>query len=127
MERFLWIGFAGALGTWTRYLVQLGAARMFGAEFPYGTLCVNLVGCFLIAIVMHVAVATTHIGETLRFALTTGFMGGLTTYSAFNFETTKLARDGAGSAAALYLGLTVGGCLVAGLLGLALAKKLVGT
>lgn len=126
MERFLWIGLAGALGTWTRYLVQLGAARVVGADFPYGTLAVNLLGCFLIAIVMHVAMTTTHVSDTLRLALTTGFMGGLTTYSAFNYETTKLAREGAVPSAALYLVLTVVGCLVAGLLGLALARKLVG-
>lgn len=126
MERFLWIGLAGALGTWTRYLVQLGAARALGITFPYGTLLVNLIGCFLMAVVMQVAMTTTHVSETQRLALTTGFMGGLTTYSAFNYETTNLAREGAGSSAALYMALTVVGCIVAGLLGLALAKKIVG-
>ncbi len=126
MERFLWIGLAGALGTWSRYLVQMWAARAFGVEFPYGTLAVNLIGCFLIAIVMHVSVATTHVSDTMRLTLTTGFMGGLTTYSAFNFETTKLAREGSGGNAALYLVLTMVGCLLAGLLGLTLARKIVG-
>ena len=49
MERFFWICLAGAAGTGTRYLVALWAAQRFGSSFPYGTLFVNLAGCFLIA------------------------------------------------------------------------------
>ncbi|MBX3190904.1 MAG: fluoride efflux transporter CrcB [Labilithrix sp.] len=126
MERFLWIGLCGALGTWVRYLVAQATARLFGTAFPYGTLIVNLVGCFLMAAVMHVALTTTRISETMRFALATGFLGGLTTYSAFNFETTKLASDGFSARAALYFGLTVVGCLVAGFAGLVVARRIVG-
>lgn len=126
MERFLWIGLAGALGTWTRYLVGLWATKTFGPAFPWGTMIVNITGCFLIAIVMHVAMTTTHISETTRFALTTGFMGGLTTYSAFNYETSKLAHEGSWSSAAVNFGVTTVGCLLAGLLGLLVAKKIVG-
>jgi len=124
MTRFLLICFAGALGTGTRYLVSLGASRAFGAAFPYGTLIVNLVGCFLIAAVVRVAVTTAYISETLRFTLTVGFMGGLTTYSSFNFETTKLLEDKEYGAAAINFGATVAGCFAAGLLGLYAAKKL---
>ena len=58
MSRFLWICFAGALGTGTRYVVGLGAARLFGPAFPYGTLTVNLVGCFLISAIADVAFTT---------------------------------------------------------------------
>lgn len=127
MQRFLWIGIAGAFGTWTRYLVGLGAAKALGTAFPFGTLIVNLTGCFLIAGVMHVALATTLVPPTLRLALTTGFMGGLTTYSSFNYETTKLAQDGAWGIAAVNFAATTIGCLAAGLLGLAVARRLFGT
>jgi CrcB protein len=52
MERFFWICLAGAAGTGARYLVALWAAQRFGSAFPYGTLLVNLVGCFAIAALM---------------------------------------------------------------------------
>lgn len=126
MERFLLICFAGALGTGTRYLVGLWAGERFGTTFPYGTLLVNLVGCFAIAFVVHLALNVTTFSPTLRLALTAGFLGGLTTYSSFNYETTTLFRDGAVGLAALNFGLTTVGCFVAGLGGLALARALVG-
>lgn len=52
MERFFWICLVGAAGTGARYLVALWAAQRFGSAFPYGTLLVNLVGCFAIAALM---------------------------------------------------------------------------
>lgn len=124
MSRFLWICLAGALGTGTRYLVGLGAARILGPAFPYGTLTVNLVGCFLISAVAYVAFTTKLVPPTLQFALTTGFMGGLTTYSSFNFETTKMLQERAFGSAALYFVATVGGCLLAGILGVLAAKRM---
>jgi fluoride exporter len=92
MERFFWICFAGALGTGTRYLVGLWAGARFGTSFPYGTLIVNVTGCFLIGAVMQTATSVADFPPNLRLALTTGFMGGLTTYSSFGYETAKLAQ-----------------------------------
>jgi len=126
MDRFLWICFAGALGTGARYLVGLWAGRTFGAAFPYGTLMVNVVGCFLIALVMHVSLSTTLVPPTLRLALTTGFMGGLTTYSSFNYETTRFLQEGAWGTGLLNWAVTTSVCFAAGLLGLALARRLAG-
>ena len=83
MERFLWICFAGALGTGTRYLIGIWAGQKLGTAFPYGTFIVNLTGCFLIAAVIQAALNMASFPPTLRLALTTGFMGGLTTYSSF--------------------------------------------
>jgi CrcB protein len=114
----------GAVGSGVRYLVSSWAARSLSLTFPWGTLLVNLVGCFLMSLVMHIALATTMSTE-LRVTLTTGFLGGLTTYSAFNHETTELARAGALRIAVLNVGLTAAGCLAAGLLGLMLARWLV--
>lgn len=126
MERFAWICLAGAIGTGARYLLNVWAGRALGLSFPYGTLIVNVVGCFLISAVMHVALATTLLSETQRLALTTGLLGGLTTYSSFNFETTSMLRDRATGTALLNFGLTTAGCLVAGVLGLLTARRLFG-
>jgi CrcB protein len=126
MERFLWICLAGAAGTGTRYLVQLWAGNRFGAGFPYGTLIVNAVGCFLIALLLELALRGVRFPGDVRVALTTGFMGGLTTYSTFNYETMRLVQDGSSKLAWANLGATLLGCWVAGALGLLLARRLVG-
>lgn len=124
MQRFFLICLAGALGTGTRHLVNVWAAEKFGTAFPYGTLAVNVVGCFLIALVMRLALNMPTFSPELRLVLTTGFLGGLTTYSSFNYEATALYREGARTLALVYGGATLASCLVAGLLGLALAERL---
>jgi fluoride exporter len=68
MERFFWICLAGAAGTDARYLLALWAAQRFGSAFPYGTLIVNLIGCFSIAAVMDAA-ATLSWSPTVRSAI----------------------------------------------------------
>jgi CrcB protein len=125
MERFFWICVAGAAGTGARYLVALWAAQRFGTAFPYGTLIVNLVGCFFIAALMHAAL-TLSWSPTVRTAITIGFIGGLTTYSSFNYETMRLIEEGATAMVVLNLGLTLLGGFAAGLLGLIAARSMLG-
>jgi CrcB protein len=125
MERFFWICLAGAAGTGARYLVALWAAHRFDSAFPYGTLIVNLVGCFALASVMHAAL-TLSWSPTLRAAIAIGFIGGLTTYSTFNYETTRLMEDGAHGTAALNALATICGSFLAGTLGVLCAKQLLG-
>lgn len=125
MEQFLWICLAGAAGTGARYLVAVWAAQRFGTSFPYGTLIVNVAGCFAIAAVMH-ATMTLSWSPPLRAAVTIGFIGGLTTYSSFNYETTRLFAEGAWGAAALNAGLTGLGAFGAGWLGMLCARLLLG-
>ncbi|MGA3122884.1 MAG: fluoride efflux transporter CrcB [Polyangiaceae bacterium] len=127
MTRVFLIGLAGALGTLSRYFVGVFAGRTLGTDFPYGTLIVNVLGCFLIAVVSQLALSTTLISPTLRMTLTTGFMGGFTTYSSFNYETTNLLRERAWATGFLNVGVTVVGCFVAGLLGLAVARRIAGS
>jgi CrcB protein len=126
MTRFLLVCLAGAVGTGLRYLVGLGALRAFGPSLPYGTLIVNVVGCFCIALVIELAVSTSLISNDVRIIVATGFVGGLTTYSAFNYETTTLLRERAWASGLGYLALTLFGCLASGLLGLALARRIAG-
>ncbi len=127
MTRFLLICLAGALGTGTRYLVSLAAAKWLPLGFPYGTLTVNVVGCFLIAVVMQAALMSSTMSDTLRLTLTTGFMGGLTTYSSFNFETTKFFREGAWATGTTYLLATLVCCALAGVAGTWAAARLFAT
>ncbi len=87
----------------------LWARSALGTGFPYGTLIVNVVGCFFIALVSQLALSTTLVSPTLRLTLTTGFMGGLTTYSSFNYETTSLMRERAWAVGLTNLGATLVG------------------
>jgi CrcB protein len=125
MERLFWICLAGAVGTGTRYLVALWAAQRLDSAFPYGTLIVNLVGCFLIAALMHTAM-TLGWSANLRAALTIGFIGGLTTYSSFNYETMRLFEEGASATAFMNLALMLIGGFSAGWLGLVTAREVLG-
>jgi CrcB protein len=122
----VWIGLAGALGTLARYFVSVWAARAIGTGFPYGTLIVNVVGCFLIAAIAYVAAATTLLSSSMRVTLMTGFVGGLTTYSSFNFETTRLFQERAWTQGFLNVGVTLALCFVSGLLGITAARRVFG-
>lgn len=123
MTRFLIVCAAGAAGCGARYLVALWATERFGARLPYGTLLVNVIGSFLIALVMELSIRIVDFPPNLRLALTTGFLGGLTTYSSFNFETTQLAFAGHTMRALANIVVTVGVCLIAGLLGVLVARR----
>jgi len=126
MDRFLWVCLGSALGGGARYLVSQAALQFLGPEFPFGTLTVNVAGSFLIGLIMHVGLTSTLISPTTRIFLTTGVMGGLTTYSTFNYETLNLMQEGVWHLAALNLGGTVLGCFLAGILGLAAGELWVG-
>ena len=112
---------AGGLGSVARYGVGLWLGQR---DFPYATLIVNVVGSFLIAVVVELAARLADFPPNLRLALATGFLGGFTTYSSFNMETTALFLDGQQLRAAANLAVTVVGCTVAGLLGIWLARRL---
>lgn len=125
MENWLWICVAGAAGTAARYGVALWSAQRFGSAFPYGTLIVNIAGCFVIAVVMHTGLILGW-SATARTAITIGFIGGFTTYSSFNYETLRLFEEGAATLALLNLGVTLTAGLIAGWFGLAVARAVLG-
>ena len=125
MERLFWICLAGAAGTGARYAIALWAAQRLGSSFPYGTLVVNLAGCFVIAAVMEMAL-TYGWSPTARAAVTIGFVGGLTTYSSFNYETMRLFEEGASAASLVNVALTVLGGWASGWLGLIAAREVFG-
>jgi CrcB protein len=126
VTRFLLVCLGGAIGSGARYLVGGWLLGALGAGFPWGTLAVNLVGSFLIGLVMHLSLAADAIGPTMRIFLTTGIMGGFTTYSAFNYETLKYFSESAFALGLLNMAATLFGCLAMGLAGLTLARWIAG-
>jgi CrcB protein len=125
MSRFILVCLGGAVGTGARYLVSGWTLRLFGPAFPSGTFVVNLVGSFLVAALMYVGTETSAMPATTRVVLTSGVLGGFTTYSTFSYETMKSLQDGAWHLAALNVAVTLSACLGACLLGWAAAKWMV--
>lgn len=107
MRILLIIGAGGFLGTIARYLVQQGVAKILPVVFPYGTLTVNTVGCFLIGIFYAFIDRDSILSPEWRFFLTTGFCGGFTTFSAFSYESYNLIREQQYIFLALYIGISV--------------------
>ena len=117
LTQFLGICLGGAVGTGARYGLTTWLLRATGAGFPYGTLAVNLIGSFLVALLAVVGTDSTWLSPTMRLALMTGVMGGFTTYSAFSLETVQFLHAGALATAASLVLVTVFGCLGACWLG----------
>lgn len=123
---FALVCLGGAVGTGARYLLGGLALRWFGGEFPHGTLLVNVIGSFLIGLVQELAFGAGIVPENVRVVLAVGVLGGFTTYSAFAYESLRLASAGAWGPAVLYVGLTTVLCFGACLLGIGAARLAVG-
>ncbi|HEY0557909.1 MAG TPA: fluoride efflux transporter CrcB [Thermoanaerobaculia bacterium] len=127
MGRFLWICLGGAAGTGARYLLSGWLLRALGPGFPWGTLAVNVIGSFLLGLLMQIAIATALLSPTLRLTLTTGVMGGFTTYSTFNYETLQYLQQNEWLAAGTNVAATLLVCLAAGALGVLTGRLLAGS
>ena len=119
----IWVFLAGGIGSAARYAVGLSAAAAFGVGFPYGTLIVNLAGCFALGMVVQLAIAGAWHND-VRAALAAGFLGGFTTYSSFNQETLTMLTGGAAGNAFVNIAITLAGGLAAGALGLTAGRLL---
>ena len=118
MLQLVWIAIAGALGAVSRWGISRTGYALFGTGFAWGTLIANVLGCFLLGFLMYTSLNTDKIPETLRTALAIGFLGALTTFSTFSYETISYIEDGAWMLAVLNIGanLVIGlGATVAGL------------
>ncbi len=124
MQLFLAAAFGGALGAGARYLVNVGCAHCLASGFPWATLTVNVVGSFLMGVV--VAIAQTVLGGSAlaRTFLATGILGGFTTFSAFSLDAYELLERRQTTLAVIYVTASVG-LSIAGLVGgLAVAKAI---
>jgi len=92
MKNILMIMLGGGLGATSRFLVGLTATRLFGAGYPWGTLAVNLTGCFFIGFLFTAMERTQALEPATRLFLITGFLGSLTTFSTYALETISAAR-----------------------------------
>jgi fluoride exporter len=126
MGLFVMVCLGGTLGTAARFLLGVSIQAAFGPTFPVGTLAVNLIGSFVVSLLMYLGADKGLISTPLRVVLCTGVLGGFTTYSSFNFETMRLWQQGSIGLGFLNVGLTVVGCLVAGALGLLTGRLLGG-
>ncbi len=94
MTKLLLVMCGGSLGAASRYGVGLMAVRLWGPNFPWGTLTVNLGGCFLIGLLFSLADRVRLLTPEMRLFLITGYLGALTTFSSFSLETINAGRAG---------------------------------
>ena len=94
MQKLMYVGIGAFFGGCLRYLVSLYSPKLFGSQLPYGTLIVNVVGGVLIGLIMELSLTTNQISPELKLFLTTGIMGGLTTFSTFSYETVNFLSEG---------------------------------
>mgnify|MGYP001553348423 CR=1 FL=1 len=123
MKILLVVGVGSFIGGAARYLVTLLIQNKFLSTFPYGTLAVNIIGCFLIGVIYGLSEKGNLSGEW-RIFLATGIMGGFTTFSSFSNDTVSMLRDAQYWQALSYVGSSIIIGLAATFIGISLIKYL---
>ncbi len=123
---YLWVALGGALGSVARYWVSMSLALLTGAQFPWGTLLINVVGSFVISFFGMLTGSTTRlqVPNEARIFVTVGLCGGFTTFSSFSIQTVELFKTGETGRAALYVAASVILCLASCALGFSAAVML---
>lgn len=103
MTNILLAAFGGAIGSVLRYLVGVFSVRWFGPGFPWGTFAANVVGSFIIGLMVEMIARRFNASMELRVFIVTGILGGFTTWSSFSLDTMMLFERGAIAAAAAYV------------------------
>jgi len=111
LKTILCVALGGMVGSVARYSLSEAAVRFLGNSFPYGTLFVNVLGCFAIGIFGGYGIPA--ISETTRLLLITGLLGALTTFSTFSWESIELMQNGKVASALTSIGLNLVVSLVA--------------
>lgn len=101
MVKILFVGFAGFIGTVGRYWLSGVVARRYGETFPFGTLAVNLVGCFLVGLLFFLMQERYLVNQNLRTIILIGLLGGFTTFSSLGLQTFTLLQENEITLAAL--------------------------
>ncbi|ABU58914.1 fluoride efflux transporter CrcB [Roseiflexus castenholzii] len=118
------IAVGAAIGANLRYSLSLWAAQRWGASFPYGTLIVNVIGSFLIGLVLVLATTRLNLSDLARLLIVTGLLGGFTTFSSLSFETYSLIVSGSWRVAGIYLASSFGLGMAGVFLGAGVARLL---
>jgi CrcB protein len=126
---YLWVAIGGALGSVARFALGNAMLAAVGADFPWGTLLINIIGSFVISFfgVLTGMNARFPLPAEARIFVTVGLCGGFTTFSAFSLQTVELARTGHPMRAALYVAASAALCIIACALGYASAAALNGS
>jgi fluoride exporter len=124
MPAVVWVAAGGAIGSALRYGVNLWSGRVFGTEFPWGTFIVNVAGCLCMGLLIGAMALRVSVSNEVRAFLTTGVLGGFTTFSAFSLDFAALVERKAYAPAMLYGTASVGLSIVAVFAGLAIARSL---
>jgi CrcB protein len=95
VREILILAVGGAAGAVSRYALSGWAHDLLGERFPYGTLAVNVLGCFCIGVAMQAGLSADLFSRSARLAITVGFLGAFTTFSTFGYETVRAIEDGA--------------------------------
>jgi CrcB protein len=121
--RLTLIAIFGAVGTLARYGLQGLIQMRLGSGFPYGTLLINLTGCFLLGLIGQFTLNRMVLSPDWRIAIAVGFFGGYTTFSTFGWETAKMLEEGAWLPATAYVSASVVAGLLLSIAGIRLANK----
>jgi fluoride exporter len=124
MPAYLIVFIGAGLGGALRHGVNVAALRLLGSGFPYGTLTVNIVGSLVMGLLTGYFALKADPGQMWRLFLTTGILGGFTTFSAFSLDTALLYERGALGLAALYVVASVGISIAALFAGLFIMRQL---
>jgi CrcB protein len=122
--QLIYIAVFGAMGCLSRYFVSGWTYALAGRGLPYGTLAVNVLGSLLLGLIMEGGLRSALLPADVRMGITTGFMGGFTTFSTFSYETMRLLEDGSMFAAGANILLNVLVCVTFAGLGIFLARQL---
>jgi CrcB protein len=122
---FLIVFFGGGLGAALRHGINIVAARAFGTDFPYGTLIINVLGSLAMGLIIEYFALKIGLPQRMRLFLTTGILGGFTTFSTFSLEAALLYERGATLGAAIYVTATVVLAIAALFAGLTIVRALV--
>jgi len=120
---YAYLAFGGVLGTLARFSIGGWVDAWAGADFPWGTLVINLLGSFLLGLAVRGA-EPAALSSEMRGMITVGFCGAFTTFSTFTFETMSLMQGGAWARASIYAFGSLGMGLIAMALGLSAATLL---
>ncbi len=125
---YLWVAIGGALGSMARFWLANAMAVWTGADFPWGTLLINVIGSFVISFfgMLTGTAARFAVPYEARIFVTVGLCGGFTTFSSFSLQTIDLLRTGQPFRAVLYIAASVILCLAACALGFAAATAITG-
>ncbi len=117
---FVWVALGGSLGSVARMGLSQGINRVLGDGFPYGILTINVLGSFTMGLATALFIRKLDGNQSSQYFLTTGFLGGFTTFSAFSLDVFKLVNGGQAGSAALYVLASVGLSIAAVFAGFAL-------